>query len=132
MDNYYGTPRSYVEQKLAEGKDVILEIEIQGAMKVKERNPETLLVFVTPPTVEELKRRLEGRGTEEADVIASRMSRAAEEAEGMDAYDYVLVNDDLEECVERMHEIIQSEHFRMNRNTDFIRQIKEESRAFII
>ncbi|MGN8630505.1 guanylate kinase [Blautia sp. HCP3S3_G3] len=132
VDNYYGTPRSYVEQKLAEGKDVILEIEIQGAMKVKERNPETLLVFVTPPTVEELKRRLEGRGTEEADVIASRMSRAAEEAEGMDAYDYVLVNDDLEECVERMHEIIQSEHFRMNRNTDFIRQIKEESRAFII
>ena len=132
VDNYYGTPRSYVEQKLAEGKDVILEIEIQGAMKVKERNPETLLVFVTPPTVEELKRRLEGRGTEEADVIASRMSRAAEEAEGMDAYDYVLVNDDLEECVERMHEIIQSEHYRMNRNTDFIRQIKEESRAFII
>lgn len=132
VDNYYGTPRFYVEQKLAEGKDVILEIEIQGAMKVKERNPETLLVFVTPPTVEELKRRLEGRGTEEADVIASRMSRAAEEAEGMDAYDYVLVNDDLEECVERMHEIIQSEHFRMNRNTDFIRQIKEESRAFII
>lgn len=124
VDNYYGTPRSYVEQKLAEGKDVILEIEIQGAMKVKERNPETLLVFVTPPTVEELKRRLEGRGTEEADVIASRMSRAAEEAEGMDAYDYVLVNDDLEECVERMHEIIQSEHFRMNRNTDFIRQIE--------
>ena len=132
VDNYYGTPRSYVEQKLAEGKDVILEIEIQGAMKVKESTPEPLLVFVTPPTVEELKRRLEGRGTEEADVIASRMSRAAEEAEGMDAYDYVLVNDDLEECVERMHEIIQSEHFRMNRNTDFIRQIKEESRAFII
>lgn len=130
VDNYYGTPRSYVEQKLEEGKDVILEIEIQGAMKVKEKNPETLLVFVTPPTVEELKRRLEGRGTEKADVIASRLSRAAEEAEGMDAYDYILINDDLDECVERMHALIQSEHFRMSRNTEFINRIKEESKAF--
>lgn len=130
VDNYYGTPRFYVEQKLEEGKDVILEIEIQGAMKVKEKNPETLLVFVTPPTVEELKRRLEGRGTEKADVIASRLSRAAEEAEGMDAYDYILINDDLDECVERMHALIQSEHFRMSRNTEFINRIKEESKAF--
>lgn len=130
VDNYYGTPRSYVEQKLNEGKDVILEIEIQGAMKVKEKNPETLLVFVTPPTVEELKKRLEGRGTEKADVIASRLSRAAEEAEGMDAYDYILVNDKLDECVERLHALIQSEHFRMSRNAEFIKRIKEESKAF--
>lgn len=128
VENYYGTPRSYVEQQLLEGRDVILEIEIQGAMKVKERIPEALLVFVTPPSVEELKKRLEGRGTETADAIASRMSRAGEESEGMEAYDYILVNDDLQECVERMHQIIQSEHFRMERNTAFVQKIKEEAR----
>lgn len=130
VENYYGTPRSYVEEKLSEGKDVILEIEIQGAMKVKEKIPEALLVFITPPSVEELKNRLEGRGTETAEVIASRMSRAGEEAEGMDAYDYLVVNDDLDECVERMHQIIMSEHFRTERNTAFVQKIQEESRAF--
>ncbi len=129
VDNYYGTPRSYVEQQLSMGKDVILEIEIQGAMKIKEKIPEALLVFVTPPNVEELRNRLVGRGTETAEVIESRMSRAAEEAEGMEAYDYILVNDDLEECVERMHQIILSEHFRMDRNAAFVQKIKEESRA---
>lgn len=128
VENYYGTPRSYVEQQLSEGRDVILEIEIQGAMKVKERIPEALLVFVTPPSVEELKKRLEGRGTETAEAIASRMNRAGEESEGMEAYDYILVNDDLQECVERMHQIIQSEHFRMERNTAFVQKIKEEAR----
>ena len=130
VDNYYGTPRSYVEEKLSEGKDVILEIEIQGAMKVKEKIPEALLVFITPPDMPELKKRLEGRGTETAEVIASRMHRAMEEAEGLESYDYILINDKLEECVERMHEIIQSEHFRMSRNQEFVKKIKEESRAF--
>lgn len=130
VDNFYGTPRSYVEQKLEEGMDVILEIEIQGAMKIKEKIPEALLIFVTPPNVEELKRRLEGRGTEPADVIASRLKRASQEAEGMDAYDYILVNDQLEECVEQMHEIIRSEHCRSDRNLLFIEKIKEEARAF--
>lgn len=130
VDNYYGTPRSYVEEKLSEGKDVILEIEIQGAMKVKEKIPEALLVFITPPDMSELKKRLEGRGTETAEVIASRMHRAMEEAEGLESYDYILINDKLEECVERMHEIIQSEHFRMSRNQEFVKKIKEEARAF--
>lgn len=130
VDNYYGTPRSYVEEKLSEGRDVILEIEIQGAMKIKEKIPEALLVFVTPPSVDELKKRLEGRGTESLDDIASRMRRAGEEAEGMDAYDYILVNDDLDECVERMHQIIMSEHFRTARNTAFVQKIKEETKVF--
>ncbi len=129
VENYYGTPRSYVEQQLSMGKDVILEIEIQGAMKIKEKIPEALLVFVTPPSVEELRNRLVGRGTETAEVIESRMSRAGEEAEGMESYDYILVNDDLEECVERMHQIILSEHYRMERNAAFVQKIKEESRA---
>ena len=129
VENYYGTPRAYVEQQLTEGRDVILEIEIQGAMKVKQRIPEALLVFVTPPGVEELKRRLEGRGTESAEVIASRLKRAAEEAEGMDAYDYLLVNDVLEDCVEELHQIIQCEHCRVMRNAEFIKKIKEEAQA---
>ena len=126
VSNYYGTPRSYVEEKMAEGKDVILEIEIQGALKVKEKFPETLLVFVVPPSAEELKNRLIGRGTETMEVIESRMDRALEEAEEMDAYDYILVNDDLQTCVKQMHHIIQSEHYRTSRNADFISQIEKE------
>lgn len=126
VDNYYGTPRAYVEEKLEEGKDVILEIEIQGALKVKEKFPETLLLFVTPPSVEVLRNRLIGRGTETMEVVEERMKRAIEEAEGMDEYDYLVINDDLQECVEEMHHIIQEEHKRTFRNTDFIEQIKRE------
>ncbi len=130
VGNYYGTPRSYVEEQLSQGKNVILEIEIQGAMKVKEKIPEALLVFVTPPTVEELKKRLVGRGTETEDVIADRLARAAEEAEGMGEYDYILVNDDLEECVENLHQIIRSEHARTVRNTEFVEEIKQQALVF--
>ena len=126
VSNYYGTPRSYVEEKMAEGKDVILEIEIQGALKVKEKFPETLLVFVVPPTAEDLKNRLIGRGTETMDVIEQRMKRAAEEAEGILSYDYILVNDDLQTCVMQMHHIIQSEHYKTVRNKEFIQELGEE------
>ena len=84
VENYYGTPRSYVEEQLQAGRNVILEIEIQGAMKVKKKIPEALLVFVTPPTVEELERSMRDRGTETAQVIADRLARAGEEAKGMD------------------------------------------------
>lgn len=130
VGNYYGTPRSYVEEQLSHGKNVILEIEIQGAMKVKKKNPEALLVFVTPPTVEELKNRLVGRGTETEDVIADRLARAAEEAEGMGAYDYILVNDELEECVDNLHQIIRSEHARTARNTEFVEEIRQQALVF--
>ena len=126
VENYYGTPRAYVEKMLDEGKDVILEIEIQGALKVKEKFPDTLLLFVTPPSAEELKNRLVGRGTETMDVIEFRMNRAKEEALEMDRYDYLIVNDDLQECVEEMHQIIQGEHRRSFRNAEFIEHMKEE------
>ena len=126
VDNYYGTPRAYVEEQLEAGKDVILEIEIQGALKVKEKFPETLLLFVTPPTAKELKHRLVGRGTETMDVIEFRMNRAKEEAEGMDKYEYLIVNDVLAECVEEVHRIIQGEHRRSFRNQAFIEHMKEE------
>ena len=126
VDNYYGTPRAYVEEQLKNGKDVILEIEIQGALKVREKFPETLLLFVTPPSAKELKSRLVNRGTETMDVIEFRMNRAKEEALGMDQYDYLIVNDDLHTCVEEMHQIIQGEHRRSFRNSAFIEQMKEE------
>ena len=126
VENYYGTPRDYVEKKLDEGKDVILEIEIQGALNVKKMFPDTLLLFVTPPSAEELKKRLVGRGTETMDVIESRMDRACEEAQGMENYDYLIVNDSLERCVEEMHSIIQGEHRRSSRNCEFMKEIKQD------
>ena len=106
VENYYGTPREYVEKQLASGRDVILEIEIQGALRIKEQYPDALLLFVTPPSAEELKRRLTNRGTESAEVIEARLKRAAEEAEGVEAYDYIVVNDELEACTERLHQLI--------------------------
>lgn len=131
VSNYYGTPRSYVEEQMAEGKDVILEIEIQGALKVKEKFPETLLVFVVPPSAEDLKNRLIGRGTEPMDVIESRMERALEEAEEMGAYDYILVNDSVEKAVEDLHNLIQSQHMKAENNADRIKQMKEELHAIV-
>lgn len=131
VDNYYGTPRFYVEEMLAKGKNVILEIEIQGAMQIKSKNPEAVLVFVTPPSFEELRNRLVGRGTETADVIESRLRRASEEAEGMPSYDYILVNDQVENCVDRLHQIILSERAKAQRNEEFINTIRQEARIFM-
>ena len=116
---------------LSQGKNVILEIEIQGAMKIKEKIPEAVLVFVTPPTIEELRSRMTGRGTETADVIASRLRRAAEESEGMDNYDYILINDQVEDCVDQLHQIILSERCRAQRNEELINTIQEEARIFM-
>ena len=126
VNNYYGTPKEYVMQQLEEGKDVILEIEIQGALKVKEKYPDTLLLFVTPPGARELKERLVGRGTETMEVIESRMKRAVEESEGMDQYDYLVINDDLDTCVKEMPRIIRAAHDRVCRNEEFIGRIRKE------
>ena len=125
-DNYYGTPRKYVEDMLEQGKDVILEIEIQGALKVKEQYPNALLLFVTAPSAEELRRRLVGRGTETEDVIRKRLSRACEEAEGITAYDAVVINDDLDTCTEELHRMIQSAHYAVSRNASFIDTMQKE------
>ncbi len=126
VDNYYGTPKDYVFDKMTEGKDVILEIEIQGALKVKERFPETLLLFVMPPSAEELKRRLVGRGTETMEVIDARLHRAVEEATGIESYDYVLINDNIDVCVEEMHQLIQSQHSRVSENKELIADMKAD------
>lgn len=130
VENYYGTPKSYVEQQLAAGKDVILEIEMQGAMKVRKKIPEAVLIFVAPPSMEELEQRLIGRGTETEEQIAGRLRQAKEEAEKMSEYDYLLVNENnkLEECVDTLHRIIQSERLKSTRNADFIAKIQAECR----
>ena len=126
VNHYYGTPRDYVEKKMAEGKDVILEIEIQGALKVKKRFPDALLIFVTPPSAGELRRRLVGRGTETMEVINARLRRAAEEASGMEAYDYLLINDEIDACVEQMHQLITLQHSKTCYHLDFLSRMREE------
>lgn len=126
VNHYYGTPRDYVEKKMAEGKDVILEIEIQGALKVKKRFPDALLIFVTPPSAGELRRRLIGRGTETIEVINARLRRAAEEASGMEAYDYLLINDEIDACVEQMHQLITLQHSKTCYHLDFLSRMREE------
>ena len=126
VNNYYGTPIAYVEEQLTAGKDVILEIEIQGALKVKKKFPDTLLLFVTPPSAEELRKRLIGRGTETMEVIEQRMQRAIEESDGMESYDYYVINDDLDTCVDEVHRIIQAEHNRSTRNHAFADKIKRD------
>ena len=130
FENYYGTPKAYVEEQLEAGKDVILEIEIQGALKIKELFPDTLLMFVTPPDAATLKERLIGRGTEPIDVVNARLSRAFEESLGVEAYDYLIVNDALDACVEEVHSIIRNEHQKVSRNQEFINRIKEELKGF--
>ena len=126
VDNYYGTPKAYVEEMLSQGKNVILEIEIQGAMKIKEKVPDALLLFVMPPSAEELKRRLVGRGTETMDVIERRMARAAEESEGIENYEYILINDNVDECVREANEIITNAVYAASRNEDYIENIRKQ------
>ena len=128
--NYYGTPRAYVEEQLAAGRNVILEIEIQGALKVRKKYPECLLIFVTPPNAGELARRLVGRGTETPEAIEKRLSRAVEESEGVEAYDYIVVNDKLEDCVEEVHHLVEAARRAPVRRNEFIREIREELLSF--
>ena len=128
--NYYGTPKEYVEKQLEKGKDVILEIEIQGALKVREQFPTALLLFVMPPSAQELKKRLEGRGTETKEVIDKRLKRATEEAEGIENYDFIVINDKLEECVKEMHGLIVAAHETPERNQEFIDNMRKELENF--
>lgn len=130
VNNYYGTPREYVDSQLEAGKDVILEIEIQGAMNIKEMYKDSLLIFILPPNAEELKRRLVGRNTETMEVIEARLKRASEEAVGIEAYDYVVVNDKLDESVVELHNTIQSAHNRTVNNINLISNISEDLKKF--
>ena len=126
VGNYYGTPKEYVVQQLEQGKDVILEIEMQGALHVREILPEVNLIFLTPPSVDVLEQRLRGRGTETEEVIRDRMARAKEGCSFMEKYDYIVVNDDLDECVENVHRLIRSLHYKREQQEKFIKKIKQE------
>ena len=139
VGNYYGTPKEYVQQQLDLGKNVILEIEIQGALKIKEKFPDTVLMFVTAPDANELKNRLVGRGTETPEVIAARLSRACEESMGMEKYDYLVINDTIENgislidrliCDERSGNIENNRAHRVSANIDFINKMREELSGF--
>lgn len=126
VDNYYGTPRKFVEEEMAAGKNVILEIEVQGAMKIKAQYPNAILIFVTTKDIETLRERLTSRGTETAEVIQKRISRAAEEAESMEAYEFIVINDDLETCVDAVNAIVVSESCKKENRTQFLIDIKRQ------
>jgi guanylate kinase len=128
VDNYYGTPRAFVEQELAKGNNVILEIEVQGAMNIKKQYPDAILIFITAHNVCTLKERLVGRGTEAPEIVAKRMKRAAEEAEEMERYEYIVVNEDkdIEKCVHTVHAIVLSRSCELGQNIDFVEQTKKE------
>ncbi|MGX7076094.1 guanylate kinase [Globicatella sanguinis] len=121
VGNYYGTPIQKIEENLAAGNDVFLEIEVQGALKVRERMPEGIFIFLAPPSLDELKSRITGRGTDREDVILERMQMAKEEIDMMQHYDYVVVNDTVEHAVDKVNAIIQSEHLKVERIVDRIR-----------
>ncbi|SNU07099.1 guanylate kinase [Lachnospiraceae bacterium] len=130
VDNYYGTPRKFVEDEIAEGKNVILEIEVQGAMNIKSQYPNAILIFISTKDIDTLHERLAGRGSETEEVIQKRIKRASEEAESMEAYEYIVINDDLDTCVDAVHSIVVSETCRKENNTQFLIDIKKELEAY--
>lgn len=130
VGHYYGTPREPVEEALSKGKNVLLEIEIQGALKVKEKFPDAVLLFLSPPSAEELKNRLIGRGTEDAETVKKRLKRASEEAVGIDQYDYLVINDDLEDCIEEVHSILNAERRKTIRQTALVQELIKETGRF--
>lgn len=129
VENYYGTPRAFVEKELAAGHNVILEIEVQGAMNIKEQYPDAILIFLTAPSAAELRNRLVGRGTEEAAVIEKRMLRAVEESANMESYEYIVVNDDLDQCVKDVNSVIVARGCMIEENKEFMKQMKAELKA---
>jgi guanylate kinase len=125
VNNYYGTPRDYVEKTLTEGKDVFLEIEVQGAMQVRENFSEGVFIFLFPPSLEELKNRIVNRGTETEELVRNRLLAAKEEIDMMDAYDYVVVNDEVDHAVEKILSIVQSEHCKRERVANEYKKVLE-------
>ena len=112
--NRYGTPRSYVEKRLDEGMNVLLDIEVQGARQVRKKMPEAILIFIAPPSLVELERRLRGRGTDTERAIEGRLIRARQEYQEADFYDYLIVNDDIDKAAAKLNAIIEAEHCRFD------------------
>lgn len=125
VDNYYGTPLEPVKNALESGKDVILEIEVQGAFKVKEKIPEAVLTFIVPPSLEILEERLRGRNTETEEQIQKRLNTAKGELEKIEKYDYVIENDTVEEAVEDLFCVLKSEKLKKDKfvNEGFLKKL---------
>ncbi|MDO4543990.1 MAG: guanylate kinase [Clostridia bacterium] len=121
--NYYGTPRLFVEEELKSGHDVILEIDVQGAMKIRDSYPDAVLIFIAPPSMSELKARLIGRGTETADAVEKRYATAFDEMRYMDRYDYIVVNNVVDVAVCRVEAIIEAEKCRTVRSEALINRL---------
>lgn len=126
VGNYYGTPKQYVEKQLEQGNDVFLEIEVQGAMQVKENFPEGVFIFLFPPSIEELKNRIVGRGTESDELVRNRLNEAKKEIDMMSEYDYVVVNDNVDKAVDKVTSIIVSEHCKRERIENEFKKIMED------
>lgn len=127
FDNYYGTPKENVVEKLAQGIDVVLEIDIQGAKKVKESYPEGIFIFILPPSLKELRRRLIGRGTDSMEVIEKRLSKSLDEIREIHAYDYFVINDDLDVAVAEVEAIVTAEHDRViDHGAELVKMFEEE------
>jgi guanylate kinase len=116
VNEYYGTPLDKVEEKLEQGKEVVLEIEVDGAMQVREKMPEAVFIFIVPPSREDLEQRLRNRGTENPDVIAERLKKAEREYKLAHMYDYIVVNDDVYNAADRILAIIRAEHAKTERS----------------
>ncbi len=121
VGNYYGTPKAPAEKAIADGRDVILEIEVQGGFKVKEANPDAVMVFVLPPSMEILKERLSGRNTEAPEVIEKRIGEATRELSCLGGYDYIIINDDLDDAVSCLETIAQAEKIRVSKNKEYLK-----------
>ena len=121
VSNSYGTPRAFVEKKLAEGMNVLLDIEVQGARQVHEKMPEAVTIFIAPPSLEVLERRLRGRGTDTEEAIAGRLERARQEFHEADFYDYLIVNDDLERSAHALGAIIDAAHWRFSDRAEWLK-----------
>ena len=119
-----------IRDRLEAGKNVILEIEIQGALNIKKMYPDAVLLFIMPPSAEELERRLVGRGTEDEATIKARLQRASDEAKGVENYNYIVINDKVDDCVEAIHSIVNSEKRKAVNNMSLINNIKEELKAY--
>lgn len=126
--NYYGTPKSNVLKEIESGTDIILEIDIQGALKVKQAHPDGVFIFILPPSIEELNKRIVGRGTDSKEVILKRMQCAYDELNYAFKYDYVVVNDEVDRATEVIKNIISAEKHKAHRNIELIEKIKEEQK----
>jgi guanylate kinase len=128
VGNYYGTPMEQVQEMIDQGDEVVLEIEVEGAMQVKAKMPDAVLIFIAPPTYGSLKTRLLGRGTESEEIIMERISKAHRELTLAAGYDYIVINDDVENAADRIKAIIRAEHARCRRSLNGYLQLLEETK----